>query len=204
MDLRRPIARAIIPIAVAITVIAPLAPTTPVVATEPAPAEAPLAEPAPTPAPADPVVVVPAPTPGSVASTASSKRRRTAADHLVAVARRKIGDRYVYGASGPRRFDCSGLVLFALRHSHNRRVVRHGLRSASAIYHSYRRHHRVSRRHGHRGDLVVWGGGRHIGIYLGHGRAISALTRRGVRVHRVHAMTMPFTGFLHTRLYRHR
>lgn len=203
MDLRRPIARAIIPIAVAITVLAPLAPTTPVVATEPAPVEAPATEPSPTPAPADPVEAVPAPVPAPVAAS-SSRHRRTAADHLVAVARRKIGDRYVYGASGPRRFDCSGLVLFSLRHSHNRRVVRHGLRSASAIYQSYRRHHRVGRHHGHRGDLVVWGGGRHIGIYLGHGRAISALTSRGVRVHRIHAMTMPFSGFLHTRLYRHR
>lgn len=203
MDLRRPIARAIIPIAVAITVLAPLAPTTPVVATEPAPVEAPATEPSPTPAPADPVEAVPAPVPAPVAAS-SSRHRRTAADHLVAVARRKIGDRYVYGASGPRRFDCSGLVLFSLRHSHNRRVVRHGLRSASAIYQSYRRHHRVGRHHGHRGDLVVWGGGRHIGIYLGHGRAISALTSRGVSVHRIHAMTMPFNGFLHTRLFRHR
>ena len=206
MDLRRHVARAIIPIAVAITVIAPLAPTTPVAATEPAPVEAPPTEPAPTPAPTDPAeaVPVPAPTPGPVAPAASPHHRRTAADHLVSVARRKIGDRYVYGASGPRRFDCSGLVLFSLRHSHNRHVVRRGLRSAAAIYHSYRRHHRVSRHHGHRGDLVVWGGGRHIGIYLGHGRAISALTNRGVRVHRIHAMTMPFSGFLHTRLYRHR
>ena len=55
-----------------------------------------------------------------------------------------------------------------------------------------------------RGDLVVYNNGAHIGIYLGHGRAISALTRRGVSVHRVHAVTMPFSGFLHTRLYSHR
>ena len=55
-----------------------------------------------------------------------------------------------------------------------------------------------------RGDLVVGGNGRHLGIYLGHGRAISALTRRGVSVHRLHAVTQPFTGFLRTRLWRHR
>ena len=196
MDARRHLARAIIPIVIAITALATLAPSVPVAATEPAPS----------PAPAEPVEVVPAPPadPAPAARTSSSRHRRTAADHLVAVARRKLGDRYVYGAMGPRRFDCSGLVLFSLRRSHNRHVVRHGLRSAAAIYRSYRHRHRVSRHHGHRGDLVVWGGGRHIGIYLGHGRAISALTRRGVSVHRVHAVTMPFSGFLHTRLYRHR
>ena len=200
MDLRRPIARAIIPIAIAITVLATIAPSVPVAATEPPPVE-----PVPTTPAPDATQVAPTPVPAPVTLSASRRHhRRSAADHLVAVARRKIGDRYVYGASGPRRFDCSGLVLFSLRRSHNRHVVRHGLRSAAAIYQSYRRHHRVSRHHGHRGDLVVWGGGRHIGIYLGHGRAISALTSRGVSVHRIHAMTMPFTGFLHTRLYRHR
>ncbi|HEY6569319.1 MAG TPA: NlpC/P60 family protein [Candidatus Limnocylindrales bacterium] len=198
MDVRHHLARAIIPVAIAITVLATIAPTEPVAANEPAPTPAPT-EPAP-----DPVEVAPTPVPAPVAPTSSPRHRRSAADHLVAVARRKLGDRYVYGAAGPRRFDCSGLVLFSLRHSHNRHVVRRGLRSASAIYRSYRNRHRVSRHHGRRGDLIVWGGGRHIGIYLGHGRAISALTRRGVSVHRVHAMTMPFSGFLHTRLYRHR
>ena len=187
------------PIAIAITVLATIAPSVPVAASEPPPVEPVPATPLP-----DPAEVAPAPLPVPVTPTAAPRHRRTAADHLVAVARRKLGDRYSYGAIGPRRFDCSGLVLFSLRHSHNRHVVRHGLRSAAAIYRNYRHRHRVSRHHGHRGDLIVWGGGRHIGIYLGHGRAISALTSRGVSVHRVHAMTMPFSGFLHTRLSRHR
>lgn len=203
MDVRRHLARAIIPVAIAITVLATIAPSVPVAATEPPPVDPAPTEPAAPPATTKPVEVVPASSP-EPARAKPARHRRTAADHLVAVARRKLGDRYSYGAIGPRRFDCSGLVLFSLRHSHNRHVVRHGLRSAAAIYHSYRRRHRVSRHHGHRGDLIVWGGGRHIGIYLGHGRAISALTSRGVSVHRVHAMTMPFSGFLHTRLFRHR
>ena len=128
----------------------------------------------------------------------------TAAQRLIRVARRQLGDRYVYGAAGPRRFDCSGLVLYSLRHSHSRRIASLGGRSADSFYAAYRRHHRVGRHHGHPGDLVIWGGGRHIGIYLGQGRAISALTRRGVSVHGLHAVTMPFNGFLHTRLWRHR
>ena len=130
------------------------------------------------------------------------RHRKTAAQRLIAEARRKLGDRYVYGAIGPRRFDCSGLVIFVARHSHNRRILHAGDRSARSFLQTYRRHHRASRHHGRPGDLVVWGGGRHIGIYLGHGRAISALTRRGVSVHRIHAVTMPFTAFLHTHLSR--
>jgi uncharacterized protein YycO len=43
----------------------------------------------------------------------------------------------------------------------------------------------------------VWGGGTHIGIYIGHGKAISTLTS-GVRVHGVHAVTARFTAYLHT------
>ena len=52
---------------------------------------------------------------------------------------------------------------------------------------------------GQPGDLVVYGGGSHIGIYLGHGRVISALVE-GVRVTGVYGLSTPFTAFLHTGL----
>ena len=211
MDHRGLIARALIPIAIAITVISISAPTTPAAATEPAPVDPTTTEPAPVdpapvePAPVEPVVVEPAPVATTTTVTATSVRRhrRTAAQRLIRVAKRQLGDRYVYGATGPRRFDCSGLVLFSLRHSHTRGDARLGGRSADSFYAAYRRHHRIGRHHGHPGDLVIWGGGRHIGIYLGHGRALSALTRSGVSVHGLHAVTMSFNGFLRTRLWRH-
>ena len=38
------------------------------------------------------------------------------------------------------------------------------------------------------GDLVIWGAGSHVGIYVGAGKAISTL-RNGVRVHGVYAVT---------------
>ncbi|MEA2675960.1 MAG: hypothetical protein QOJ81_101 [Chloroflexota bacterium] len=47
-----------------------------------------------------------------------------------------------------------------------------------------------------RGDLAIWGAGQHMGIYLGDGRVISAVTS-GVRVHAVHGISLPLTGFLH-------
>jgi cell wall-associated NlpC family hydrolase len=54
------------------------------------------------------------------------------------------------------------------------------------------------------GDLVVWGRGKHIGIYLGDGRAISAVVNPyGVRVHPVKGwLNLSFTTYLHVRLDR--
>jgi cell wall-associated NlpC family hydrolase len=63
----------------------------------------------------------------------------------------------------------------------------------------FRRRGLVSRTNGRVGDLVVWGGGSHIGIYLGNGRAISTLTN-GVRIHGIYAVRARFTAFLHTGL----
>ena len=206
MGTRRRLSRALIPIAIAITALTAVPPSTPAFATEPVPVDPAPVDPSPTPAPVEPAPAPAVVAPATTAVVATSTRhRRTRAARLIAVARRKLGDRYVYGAAGPRRFDCSGLVLFSLRRSHNRHAAPLGGRSADSFYAAYRRHHRVSRHHGHPGDFVIWGRGRHIGIYLGHGRAISALTRRGVSVHGLHAVTLPFTGFLHTRLWaRHR
>ncbi len=40
-----------------------------------------------------------------------------------------------------------------------------------------------------------------MGIYIGHGKAISTLTS-GVHVHRVHAVTARFTTYLHTGMWK--
>ncbi|TMC61395.1 MAG: hypothetical protein E6J17_08550, partial [Chloroflexi bacterium] len=102
-------------------------------------------------------------------------------------------------AVGPRAFDCSGLVYYVFRRTGN--LWRIGGRRMSAYgYYTYFRHRgRASRTGGRPGDLVVWGGGSHIGIYLGHGKAISTLTN-GVHIHGIYAVTARFTAFLHTRM----
>ncbi len=43
---------------------------------------------------------------------------------------------------------------------------------------------------------MVWGGTKHIGIYLGNKRAISALVS-GVQIHPVTRLYDPFTTYLH-------
>jgi cell wall-associated NlpC family hydrolase len=120
-----------------------------------------------------------------------------AASVVVALARTHLGARYRSSATGPSSFDCSGLVWRVFEQARLGRKVTS--RTARAIYLAYRDRGLASRSHPQVGDLVVWGYGSHVGIYIGRGLAISALVG-GVRVHRVNALTTPFTAYLHTRL----
>jgi hypothetical protein len=69
------------------------------------------------------------------------------------------------------------------------------------MYAYFRAHGKASRTNPKPGDLVIWGGGSHVGIYIGRGYAISTLTS-GVRIHRVHAVTARFTTYLHTGVWK--
>jgi cell wall-associated NlpC family hydrolase len=134
-----------------------------------------------------------APTTPAAASTTT-----TEAAQIIRIARAQLGDPWHYGASGPSRFDCSGLVRYAFRRAGDYWAIRSGaLRSARALYRWFRAHGEASRTNPRVGDLVIWGGGTHVGIYIGHGRAISTL-RNGVRIHGIFAVTARFTAYLHT------
>lgn len=122
----------------------------------------------------------------------------TEGQQIVQIAKRQIGDPWRYGAAGPNAFDCSGLVLFAYKRAGDYAAVRSGrLRSARSMYLWFKSHGRTSRTNPRIGDLVVWGRGSHIGIYIGSGKAISTLMS-GVRIHGIHAVTARFTTFIHT------
>lgn len=80
------------------------------------------------------------------------------------------GDRYQWGAEGPKRFDCSGLVYYAYREA----GFRHIPRAASQQYHAVR-HIRKSQLR--RGDLIFFRQHRrvyHVAIFLywKHGRRV--------------------------------
>jgi cell wall-associated NlpC family hydrolase len=131
-------------------------------------------------------------------STPVAASTTTEAAQIIRIARAQLGDPWRYGARGPSAFDCSGLVLYAYRRAGDYRVLRYGaLRSARSLYRYFRAHGKASRTNPKPGDLVIWGGGTHVGIYIGNGRAISTLMN-GVRIHRVHAVTARFTAYLHT------
>jgi hypothetical protein len=122
----------------------------------------------------------------------------TPADSIIALAKTKLGRPWVHYAVGPRAFDCSGLVYYVFRKTGHLRTIG-GLRSAHGLYAYFRNRGLASRSGGRPGDLVIWGGGSHVGIYLGHGKAISTLTN-GVRIHGIFAVRARFTAFLHTRM----
>ncbi len=127
---------------------------------------------------------------------------RTEAQQIIAIAKRQLGDHWRAGAMGPGSFDCSGLVIYAYRKAGDGRVLRYGhLRSARSLYAYFRAHGKASRSNPKLGDLVIWGRGTHVGIYIGNGKAISTLNS-GVRIHRVRAVTARFTAYLHTGMWK--
>ncbi|MEV6117300.1 C40 family peptidase [Streptomyces sp. NPDC052109] len=81
------------------------------------------------------------------------------------VAASKRGAPYQYGATGPRRFDCSGLTLYSFK-----KAGKTLPRTAAA---QYNRTHHISASRRKAGDLVFFHSGSyvyHVGIYAGHGK----------------------------------
>lgn len=101
------------------------------------------------------------------------------ADRAIGFALAQRGRPYVYGDTGRRGFDCSGLTQQAWR--------RAGIsvpRVAAAQYKKIR--NRVSRKNLRPGDLVFFHGLGHVGLYLGRSRFIHApRTGRDVSVERL-------------------
>ena len=109
-----------------------------------------------------------------------AQRADRKAERVMSVTRNQRGDAYQYGAAGPSRFDCSGLVMYVFQHAIGRSLPH----SADAQLH---RANRIHRSHLRRGDLVfqVDGSGYayHVGIYAGHGYMWDA-PHSGARVHK--------------------
>ncbi|MFJ3922093.1 C40 family peptidase [Streptomyces sp. NPDC090022] len=83
----------------------------------------------------------------------------------VEVAASKQGSPYQYGATGPKRFDCSGLTLYAFKKA-GRRLPR-----TAAQQYEHTRH--IPEADRVPGDLVFFPRGGtvgHVGIYAGHDR----------------------------------
>jgi hypothetical protein len=135
---------------------------------------------------------------GLAPATPAAAADTTEAQQIIRIAKAQVGDPWRYGATGPSAFDCSGLVIYAFKAAGDGAAIGNGnYRSARALYDWFRNRGLASRTNPKPGDLVVWGSGSHIGIYIGSGMAISTLTS-GVRVHGVFAVTASFTAYLHT------
>jgi hypothetical protein len=138
----------------------------------------------------------------TTATPVSAAEPTTEAQQIIAIARKQIGDPWRYGAKGPRAFDCSGLVIYSYKKAGDLKVIGNGkIRSARALYRYFKARGLASRSNPKPGDLVIWGRGTHVGIYIGNGKAISTLTS-GVRIHKVHAVRAKFTAYLHTGMWK--
>ncbi|WP_251947540.1 NlpC/P60 family protein [Levilactobacillus brevis] len=86
---------------------------------------------------------------------------------LAAVEKYGKGKKYVWGATGPNTFDCSGLVMYALRHAFG---IDYPHFSGSQIAKAKS----ISKGDLKPGDLV--GNNEHIGVYAGNGKYWSAMS----------------------------
>ncbi|MFE7859966.1 NlpC/P60 family protein [Streptomyces sp. NPDC057403] len=101
--------------------------------------------------------------PGSATAQAPDSRAATAVQYAYS----KLGSPYVWGATGPDAFDCSGLVQSAYRSA--------GVSLPRTTYAQIDAGRRVSRSELRPGDLVFFYSGiSHVGIYIGNGQMIHA------------------------------
>ena len=95
------------------------------------------------------------------AESSASRSRR-----VLAIAKRYLGARYVWGGASPSGFDCSGFVMYVYRQV--------GVSLPHKVAKQYRYGRPVIRARLEPGDVVFFDRLHHNGIYLGDGRFIHA------------------------------
>jgi cell wall-associated NlpC family hydrolase len=119
------------------------------------------------------------PTINGVVSAAAQKAIRTACQ--------QVGDPYVWGATGPNAFDCSGLTQYAYKSA--------GIYLTHHTGDQWNEGKAVSRADARAGDLVFFYSGlSHVGLYLGNNQMVHA-PRAGKPVQVSSINTMPVAGF---------
>lgn len=114
---------------------------------------------------------------GSVSDTTPSTGGSVSGSSIVSYAKSFLGCSYVYGASGPSSFDCSGFTQYVYKH-----FGKSIPRSSASQYSSCKK---ISKSSLQPGDLVFFtndgSGVGHVAIYMGNGQIIHAAnSRRGV------------------------
>ncbi|WP_049804607.1 C40 family peptidase [Microlunatus phosphovorus] len=124
------------------------------------------------------------PVPVSISNPVSSSHRGQVA---LAFARAQLGEPYVFGATGPDRWDCSGLSQAAWRAA--------GVSIPRTTYTQFKVGKRVARADLQLGDLVFFYGSNpsHVGLYAGDGLIINA-PRPGKTVSYSKISSMPYAG----------
>lgn len=121
---------------------------------------------------------------GMVAVMPANAEAATLQEKAYSIAKAQIGDRYVYGATGPNAFDCSGLIWYSFKNA--------GKNWKRYTAHDQRRYQTYDITASQRkvGDLIFFkrknsdGIYDHVGIYAGSGYMVNAVngrTYKGVR-----------------------
>ena len=105
------------------------------------------------------------------------------------VAHSKLGAPYVYGATGPHAFDCSGFTRYVYKHGAHVALPRTAEAQREATQ-------PIARGLERPGDLAFFGYGTasHVGMVLDHGKMIDA-QNRGVIVEKIHAPWWHLIGY---------
>ena len=107
---------------------------------------------------------------GNQSTATLSVKVYTPGSKIVETAYTKLGTPYVYGASGPNAFDCSGFTSWVYR--------QHGISIARTAQGQSRGGTPVDRANLQPGDLVFFGSSTsnitHVGIYIGGGQMVHA------------------------------
>ncbi|MFG1716239.1 C40 family peptidase [Micromonospora sp. NPDC049203] len=112
----------------------------------------------------------------------------SAARTAIKTACAQVGDPYVWGATGPNSFDCSGLTQYAYKAA--------GISLTHFTGAQWNEGRKVSRSEARPGDLVFFGSDlHHVGLYLGNGVMVHA-PRTGKPVQVSSISTMPIAGFV--------
>jgi cell wall-associated NlpC family hydrolase len=142
--------------------------------------------------------------PAATQAHSGSASERSQAARIVAIARSHIGAHFRLGATGPRYFDCSGLVYRVYKQAGLIGRIGGQRRLAAGYYHWFKQHGQVSRSNAQVGDIVIWtekGRIAHSGIYVGNGHVISALINPwGVKRTHINTLHAHFFAFLHVHL----
>ena len=122
------------------------------------------------------------------AASVTTKRNK-----VVKLAKKQVGKRYVYGATGPNAFDCSGLTSYVYSHAIGKYISR---TTYSQVYQG--KTVKVSTASLKKGDLLFWGSKSspyHVGIYVGGGQYVHAATpSQGVRKQYLSSYFWPSTA----------
>ena len=114
--------------------------------------------------------------PGSTAAPGSE------ADHVLQILRNQVGKPYKYATAGPDTFDCSGLVWYVFNTAGLADRMGGKRRGATGYLNYWRENwpNQVSSNlaDARPGDILIWGGGKHAGVYVSGNWAVSALNGR--------------------------